>query len=192
MSNARSPRDVCSTTMGTSGLIDLAFLCVAGRDSFRGRAECPSCGESSECPVSALRPRSPELARSRPRLLALGSPEFVARFGLLDRDRLGLLGQQIERATSRHIAVQRLLAAGAAQALEQLRGRRLLALGRRRKRLLELLVGGLDPLGLDDRGEDRLAAKGPLSFGLGLLDELVVVLAGDAQVGLLGDPLVAQ
>src|SRR3954447_14157893 len=195
MSNARSPRDVCSTTMGTSGLMDLAFLCVAGRDSFPGRAGCPPCGESSECPGWAeqvLRARSPELARPRLRLLALWSPQLVARLCLVDRDRLGLLGEQVERPARGDVSLQRLLAPGVAQALKQLGGCGLLALGRGRKRLLEVLVGGLDPLRLDNGGEDRLAPKRPLGVGLCLVDELVVVLAGDAQVGLLGDPLVAE
>ena len=59
-----------------------------------------------------------------------------------------------------------------------------LALGGRLQRLEHVAVGGLDPLGLDDRGEHGLAAQRLLGVGLGLGEDLVLVAPGDLQVGL--------
>src|SRR5215510_1620467 len=68
MSNARSPRDVCSTTIGIRGI---SFLLAAG---------CP------------------QLLRFRRLFLFLvGRPEPLARFGRLRRDRLDLGGDPVER-----------------------------------------------------------------------------------------------
>ena len=53
----------------------------------------------------------------------------------------------------------------------------------------ELLVGRLDLLGLDDRRDHRLAPQRARGLGLGLVGELLLLLAGDLQVRLLGDPL---
>ena len=47
-------------------------------------------------------------------------------------------------------------------------------------------------LGLDDRGDHRLAAQRLLGLGRGLLDDLVLAAAGDLQVGLARDALVGE
>src|SRR5579871_1549379 len=69
MSNARSPREVCSTTIGINGLI-----------------------------ASLLRRASwgPQLLLGCGRSLLLGSPEPLARGGELGRDRLHLGGDAID------------------------------------------------------------------------------------------------
>ena len=82
--------------------------------------------------------------------------------------------------------------AGRAQPLEQLVDRRALALGGRLERLADLLVGGLDVLGLDDRGQHGLAPQRGGGLGLGLVRERLLVPAGDPQVGLLGDALAGE
>src|SRR5918996_5641235 len=103
MSNARSPREVCSTTMGTSGLTVLASFRF-GRSS---PAQLPGLGARRQ-PSNRQEPRNPDLRLGprRPNLTsgaALGAlgvarrPELLARLRLLDGDRPGRLGDQIER-----------------------------------------------------------------------------------------------
>src|SRR4029077_4700303 len=98
MSNARSPREVCSTTIGTSGLIVLA--------SFTSSA-----GFLPNVAIAGMRPDSTHqqsrfgLAPRGPKLTAPGSLAFFARLArrpqlltslrLLDGDRLGLADQEI-------------------------------------------------------------------------------------------------
>ena len=50
------------------------------------------------------------------------------------------------------------------------------------QRGLDLLVGDLDALLLDDRREHRLPLQRQLGLGLGLADELLLGLAGDLEV----------
>ena len=69
---------------------------------------------------------------------------------------------------------------------------RTVALGRRAQRLDEILVAGLDLLGGDDRGQDRLAPQGAGRVGLGVVGEGLLVLAGDLQIHLLRDALAGQ
>src|SRR5829696_7275067 len=103
MSNARSPRDVCSTTIGTRGLIVLAL--------FRFVGSIPAGGEpSASAPIRCR----PSLATGPSRPGGFGSfargcsaradaasgarrPELLARLRLPDGDRLRLLGEQVER-----------------------------------------------------------------------------------------------
>src|ERR1700691_2494435 len=121
MSNARSPREVCSTTIGTSGLIVLASVSLHRPDSSRTvRGPTPLHRLAVPGPTVAgptLRvPAVPGLALRRPqptRLLehtlggallsilarALGPllprrPQLLARTRSLDRDRLGGLRDQ--------------------------------------------------------------------------------------------------
>src|SRR5215207_1252387 len=76
MSKARSPREVCSTTIGTSGLIGRASLARrVGRPDLRG----------------ALL------------LLLVGRPELLARGRLLDRDRLRALHEQVHGLAHRDV-----------------------------------------------------------------------------------------
>ena len=112
MSNARSPRDVCSTTMGTSGLMVLALFRFLGRlESCRRRSLAT--GLSAACrgltglgaraleaapPASAgLEPGSGSALFSLRRRSLLGRPELLARLGLLERDRLRALDEHVDR-----------------------------------------------------------------------------------------------
>src|SRR5438270_2368602 len=134
MSNARSPRDVCSTTIGTRGLMVLAVFSLsrlvscrrdhsevssrswrrvyqpplaARQGSGRRRAWAPGAGKWS----AAGRPQPPSgrgglglvaAARVAGTGLVRG-PQALARAGLLDRDRLGLARDQLERSVSSEI-----------------------------------------------------------------------------------------
>src|SRR5438270_8256704 len=115
MSNARSPREVCSTTMGTRGLIPFAPPSLSGDPDFRiGRG-----------------------------LLLLGRPEFLARPREIDRDRLDLGDDPIERAAEPEVLAQGLVAAALPDPLDHL-VRVLLA------RLLRLLADELPQLVVGD------------------------------------------
>src|ERR1051325_4345221 len=111
MSKALSPREVCSTTMGTSGLIVL--------DSFAS-----SGGFLPEC-SSGVRSASggPELpGRLFGRLVTRG-PQLLSRLGLLDADRLGLAHQELDGLAGRDLLAEAVKAVGLAQPIEQLLGR---------------------------------------------------------------------
>src|SRR5581483_2108519 len=82
MSNARSPRDVCSTTIGIRGM---SSLLAAG---------CPHL-----------------LRRARLFLVLVGSPELLARRRLLRRDRLHLGGDAVERLLHAQVGAHALCAA---------------------------------------------------------------------------------
>src|SRR5689334_24731362 len=117
MSNARSPREVCSTTIGTSGLTVLA--------SFRFERSSPALihvgGEPGDSlaiaktrktrltaslnPASAT--RRPELTGRAAGLLAAGRPQLLARLRLLHGDRLGGVGDEVERLALREIFLER-------------------------------------------------------------------------------------
>src|SRR5689334_17660613 len=131
MSNARSPRDVCSTTIGTSGLIVLAsFAYSAGflpnvatgqpgasgvitseRARFFAGLDRRSGASAAGCP---------ELASARSLLLALlpRRPQLLPGLGLLDADRLGLLDEQVDRQAGRDVVAHALQATALAQLLE--------------------------------------------------------------------------
>ena len=216
MSNARSPREVCSTTIGTSGLTVLASFRFVGSNppgapsAALALARARS-GESSNRsgPLrkatgigpwtdleggARLRSRRRPAARRRPRRpLLLGRPELLARLGLLDGDRRRGLGDRGRRPGGRRGRAQRVQAAGLAQPLEQLLGRGALALRpRARAPRARSSSDGSMRLGLDDRGEHRLAAQRLLGVGLGLLEDLLLGAARDLQVGLARDALVRE
>src|SRR3954471_17280172 len=203
MSNARSPREVCSTTIGTSGLTVLA--------SFRFERSVPaqlhvgwepgdslaiSRGRKTRLTASlnlTLAAGSPELTRAAG-LLAAGGPQLVPGLRLLDRDRLRGVGDQVERLALRQVLLERLYAPARLQPLQQLLRRR--AARPVARGLLDglhhLVVARLDALGLDDRGQHRLAAQCRLGLGLGAFDDLALVRAGDPHVGLARDALVRE
>src|SRR5215208_8115380 len=123
MSNARSPREVCSTTIGTSGLTVLASFCVS--------ASIPATGLRPwlERPAAAL---GASLARSGAVGVGFGAlgrlvldlgVEPAPLLGLFDRDRLGRLGDEVERLALREVVLERLDPAAGLQALHQLLGR---------------------------------------------------------------------
>ena len=93
MSNARSPREVCSTTIGTRGLI--------GPHSIEGveRARCPCTPDAP----SSVRSGSPEPAGCL--ALLLRRPELLPRLGLL-LARVGLLGIGFAASATRSIALR--------------------------------------------------------------------------------------
>src|SRR5919107_5978366 len=98
MSKARSPREVCSTTIGTSGLIERASLAtrpVRSRPSRLLPATRPVRSRPSRLsPASPGRPDLCCLALVL-LLLLLGRPQLVAGGGLLERDRLCAIHQQV-------------------------------------------------------------------------------------------------
>src|SRR6202161_2654858 len=124
MSNARSPREVCSTTIGTSGLIFLALVSLRCPDSSKRLARRSRIA------------RGPQLAGRLGRLcggglLALrvlaGRPQLLARLCLRGRDRGRSTGDQLDGEPRREILAQLVEASGRAQVLEQLRRVGLLA-----------------------------------------------------------------
>src|SRR5690349_15211067 len=113
MSKARSPRDVCSTTMGTRGLMVLAsFSVVRAVPACRGSLATAQWRSSwavgrSGRPLRRLRPGRPQ---ARGRVLAgrflLGRPELVAGLGLLDGYRSRRVGEQVDRGALGEVLAQ--------------------------------------------------------------------------------------
>src|SRR4051794_37534472 len=146
MSNARSPREVCSTTIGTSGLTVLASFRFSRSNPSTGRRPrgrplsdglnrslaaslATQTGRPNRPDGSARRsgPGRPELPAGPRRLaLATGRPELVAGLRLLDGDRRRGLGDEVERLALREVLLERVEPAGRLQALEQLLGRAVL------------------------------------------------------------------
>src|SRR4051794_23767915 len=201
MSNARSPRDVCSTTIGTSGLTVLASFRLSGANPAYERlrrAHPLDRGESSNGPrppnpVGRLASGRPEPARTGLfRLIGARGPELVARLRLLDRDRGGGLRDAVDRLALGELGLEAVDPAAGAQALEQLLGRGAVGGGGALERLEHVVVARFDVLGLDDGGEHSLAtyvASGRLAV---LGDDLVLVLTCDLQVHLTRDALVGE
>src|SRR3954451_8530120 len=201
MSNARSPRDVCSTTIGTSGLTVLASFRLSDANPAyeRLRSTDPlDRGESinGEAPTNRVR----RLASGRPktartgllRLVGPGRPELVARLRLLHGDGRGGLRDVVDRLALGKLGLEALEPAAGTQALEQLLGRRAVGGGGALQRLEHLLVAHLNPLGLHDRGEHGLAAEGACGRLAVLGDDLLLVLARDLEVRLARDALVGE
>src|SRR5690349_16371536 len=93
MSNARSPREVCSTTMGTSGLIVLASFASSGGflPNVATRYRRPRTlwtgvwtGSAAGGPELAGRAGGPVFS-----VVLVRRPELVPSLGLLDADGLG-------------------------------------------------------------------------------------------------------
>src|ERR1035437_6825863 len=176
MSNARSPREVCSTTIGTSGLI--VRLCFASPTGFlqrrlAGRSLFGSRSSISRCT------QPPGLLAALGGLPLLRRPQRLARLRLRRRNRLGGGGEQVDRLARRQILADLLEAAGRAQVLEQRLRLDLLVLGSRFERLQQLLLGGADLALLHDRGDDGLATQRELRFGLHLAEHLGLLAPGD-------------
>src|SRR5690348_13156293 len=111
MSKARSPRDVCSTTMGTRGLMVLALFSLVGPYSCRrsanglatARESLPTAFfRNSRCVgrryglgAGSLRTGGPDRLFDPPRVLLVGGPQLVARAGLLDRQGARVLGDEV-------------------------------------------------------------------------------------------------
>src|SRR5436190_5902661 len=169
MSKARSPREVCSTTIGTRGLIASQSI-KARRAARNARRAAPS----------AVLARGPEAAFAAFGLLLLGRPEPFACHRLLLRDRLRRAGDQLGGLPQSKLLAQQRVAAVGAKALQQaLRGLPFLS---RLERLHHLLVRDRDSLGLGDRCQGGLAAQRALGVGLEVGDRLLAVLALHLQV----------
>src|SRR4051794_4284519 len=116
MSNARSPRDVCSTTMGTRGLIGPRFFSLGTGVPAGLRLRLPT--------------GSPRPARSWTHSSALvGRPDLLARGGAARIERLGLFDQEVERGALRQVGPHVVEAPGLLEALAQLLRRGVLARG---------------------------------------------------------------
>src|SRR5215208_8520872 len=107
MSKARSPRDVCSTTMGISGLTP-APRGVQGVDR-----SCPSC--------RLLARRGPQFRLGLVGFL-VGRPDRLTGARDLDRNRLDLGGHAVECGAQPQIVSQLLGGRRAGYALEDLLG----------------------------------------------------------------------
>src|ERR1700761_1277738 len=146
MSNARSPREVCSTTIGTSGLTVLA--------SFRFGRSNPS-----DSPGSAAKTARPAKTSNGPTRAKPGRP-VSCEWLLGRRDRRGRLRHQVQRLALRKVVLESIEPAVGAQPLKQLlrlgpiAGRRRLHDGRK-----HLVLARVEGLGLGDRGEHRLALE---------------------------------
>src|SRR3954451_4416918 len=106
MSNARSPRDVCSTTIGTRGLMEAAV--------YRRRSAALSDS------AVARRPESLGLRLGFLRLTR--RPDLLAGRRLLERDRLGRLDDYVGRLAHPDLVAKHLIAALGAKPLEQALG----------------------------------------------------------------------
>src|ERR1044072_8771974 len=168
MSKERSPREVCSTTIGTRGLM---------------------VGTLSKAPGGyppSSRLRRPE--RALLLLLLLRGPDLLARLGLLERDRHRRPDDQVDRLAHANVFADHRVAAILAQPLQQLLRRRPLLLGGVGQRLGHLLLGDLDLLRLGARRPHSPAPQ--LGFGVrfGLLDHVLTGLALHLQVGVGAHP----
>src|SRR5215471_8676035 len=98
MSNARSPREVCSTTIGTSGLMVLAsFACTPGfLPNVAIAPGVPPGVPAAPKPTRGSAAGGPQLARSLRGLFLARRPQLLARLGLLDADRRRLGYEQFD------------------------------------------------------------------------------------------------
>src|SRR4051794_36642929 len=128
MSNARSPREVCSTTIGTSGLTVFSFFrvvrSVPSDPSGAGVTPTPpNSGESSNGHRALRRaargPGGP-VSGLGPRLLGAGREGQVARLGVLDADGVRALRDHVEGLRVGDVLLERVDAPGGADALQQL------------------------------------------------------------------------
>src|SRR5919204_5367926 len=163
MSNERSPREVCSITIGISGLIR-APLNISRVDWSSQRL----------------------LATGGPQFrLGLGSflvrsPDRFARLFLLERDALDVGGDPVERGGEAQALTLRLVGSAGTELLDGSIGVfEAFADGR-----VDLLVADLDPELVGDRLEHQLARDRALRLGAEPRDELVGRVAGHLQVDL--------
>src|SRR5919201_2037698 len=165
MSNARSPREVCSITIGINGLMAVTpqaespWLLPAGGPQFR-------LGLGG---------------------FLVGGPDLLARAGGLARDALHLGRDPVERLPQPQVAAQRFVAAAGEHLLDGLVGIVVVQLGLLADQLLDLLVGDLEPELVGDRLEDELARDRELRLRTEPLDELLAALARELEVRLRAD-----
>ena len=185
MSNARSPREVCSTTIGTSGLMVLAsFASSAGflPNVATAVRVAPAVRRAVSCRASRAGP-TPLLGA----LACSGVHSFSRALRLLDADRLGLATSSSTAWRVGDVLAQpRRAGRSSAAARAASRAGRLLALGRRARapRAARSSVGSICSASTTaaSTASRRSALRG---LGLGLVGQRLLVLAGDLQVGLL-------
>src|SRR4051812_38775364 len=95
MSNARSPREVCSTTIGTSGLTVLASFRFSRSNPSRSRRSRRA--SLSDGPLPLTRGHSSNAQAPPEPVQMLSSGPLAGGLGGLRRDRLGRLGDDVER-----------------------------------------------------------------------------------------------
>src|SRR2546423_3899381 len=107
MSNERSPREVCSITIGINGLIQRSFELFACRlaisDAARAEPMRLTVTPQAASRVSALLACGGPQFRLGLRLFLFGSPDRLARSGKLDRDLLDLGGHLVERGAQAQV-----------------------------------------------------------------------------------------
>ena len=197
MSKARSPREVCSTTIGYQWAHCSRSVSLARTESSQERRE--TCGAPGRPSLATGSVRSGGVRdRQEPGVqsflgascaLLLRRPELVAR--LRPARRGSALACSTIRSTALRMAMSSRSASSPPCARAFLSERRsalslgagLARLGRRlAQRVEHLVVGDLDALGLDHRGQHGLAAQRPLGVGLGLGDQLLLGLARELEV----------
>src|SRR5579875_1098752 len=177
MSNARSPREVCSTTIGTRGVIFAALLSRRFAVSCLGKPPPqPTLSACAGSPERRLRPAARPL-----QLRLLRGPKPLPRLRPLDRDRLGGLDDQVEGKPRLQLILQLCKLATVAQPLQ-------VRLPLEAKGLCHLLVAWVDPLRLDDCRQRRLPAECLLGVAGEPLKQLLFRLARHPQIGLPADP----
>src|ERR1700679_4147607 len=108
MSNARSPREVCSTTIGINGLMVLALFRLPGSIP---PGKCKAAPPPSRVYQPRRAARWAYLTRRRtPGSAPWRRPELLARSGALRRDRHGRLDEAIECLLACHVVAQLLVA----------------------------------------------------------------------------------
>src|SRR5436305_1053344 len=140
MSKARSPRDVCSTTMGTRGLMRAAVYRSPPAAPRRGRPRRARRRPGGE--GSGLAGRSEAALLGLLGLLLVGSPDLFPGSGLLEGDRGGVLDDEVGCLAHLHLVAEQVVAPAVPEPLEDPLGRGLSL--PRPDRLDQLVVGGVD------------------------------------------------
>src|ERR1700704_3976461 len=117
MSNARSPREVCSTTIGTSGLIFLALVSLRCPDSSKRLARRSRIARG---PQLGGRPGRLPCAGLLPLGVLPWRPQLLARLRLRGSDRGRAIGDQLDGQPRCEILAQLVQTPGGAQVFEQL------------------------------------------------------------------------
>ena len=119
---------------------------------------------------------------SRLGVFLVGRPELVARLRELQRDRLHVGDEPVERGAQAQVLAQRLLVPVRPDVLDHLIGVVAGLLGLLADQRLDVVVGDLDPGLVGDRLERELAGDRPRGLGLHLRDQRLGRLPGDLEV----------
>src|SRR5262245_24053445 len=124
MSNERSPREVCSITIGINGLMASPLTFSRLGWSFQRAARAKPSGVTvtphAESPW-LLAGGGPQFRLGRLRFL-VGGPDLLAGAHILGRDALRLRRDAVERLAQAQVVAQHLLAAGVEHLLDRLFG----------------------------------------------------------------------